>query len=85
VDAVLAVELPFPVPAVVVACSCSCRCCSCCCRRLFLFLPLLFLLSPLPVLAVILSAAKDPEELPSPKPLEPFSRYVHTSSAPRLL
>jgi hypothetical protein len=36
------------------------------------------LLLPLQVFAVILSAAKDPEEANHPKPLEPFS---HTTSA----
>jgi hypothetical protein len=39
-----------------------------------LFLPLLFL--PLFVPAVILSAAKDPEELNAPKPSRPFSPYL---------
>jgi hypothetical protein len=31
---------------------------------------------PLPVLAVILSAAKDPEELNEPKPFVPFNPYL---------
>jgi hypothetical protein len=33
---------------------------------------------PLPVLAVILSAAKDPEELNEPKPSVPFNPYPST-------
>jgi hypothetical protein len=33
---------------------------------------------PLPVLAVILSAAKDPEELNEPKPSVPFNPHTST-------
>jgi hypothetical protein len=49
----------------------------------FLRLPWLLLLS-LQVSAVILSAAKDPEEFHSSQPLEPFSSYLPLPLSPQL-
>jgi len=63
--AVVVAFSPLPAVAVVgfvVAVVCVCRCLFCRCLRL-----------PLSVFAVILSAAKDPDALHPPVPLEPFA------------